>query len=202
MANDAKKIRFAPNGQIYVAPAPVEGASGGTTIPTELGDAATAPTGFKALGYVDEGGVTLTPAVETNPVTAWQSAVPVLYNVTSASFSVKATLQETNEITTELFFGAEWVEVMTEDPTPVGTGVFRLDLTSTPDFKEIALVVDWNQNAVRYRCVIPRAMISDRGAIQLNRTENGKFELTMEALDFNGQLGYLLTNDDIVVDTP
>ncbi|WP_406305777.1 hypothetical protein OHA61_30710 [Streptomyces sp. NBC_00885] len=193
MANDAKKIRFAPNGTIYVAPA------GGSLVPpVVLGDGMTAPTGYKALGYVDEGGVTLTPAIETQPVNAWQSAVPVLYNVTSASFSVKATLQETNEVTTELFWGAEWVEIMSTDPTPVGTGVFRLDLASTPDLKELSLVVDWNQGAVRSRCVIPRAMISDRGAVQLSRTENGKYELTIEALDSAGKLGYVLTNDDIV----
>ncbi|MEU4492624.1 hypothetical protein AB0F96_03975 [Streptomyces sp. NPDC023998] len=193
MANDAKKIRFAPNGAIYVAPA-----GGSLAPPVVLGDGVTAPTGYKALGYVDEGGVTLTPAIETQPVNAWQSAVPVLYNVTSASFSVKATLQETNQVTTELFWGAEWVEIMSTDPTPVGTGVFRLDLASTPDLKELSLVVDWNQGAVRSRCVIPRAMISDRGAIQLSRTENGKYELTIEALDSAGKLGYVLTNDDIV----
>ncbi|MEU6704725.1 hypothetical protein [Streptomyces wuyuanensis] len=193
MANDPNKIRFAPNGSIYVAPAPLAG-GGGTVIPTELGDGATAPAGYKALGYVDEGGVTLTPAIETQPVAAWQSAVPVLYNTTSASFSVKATLLEMNELTTELFWGAEWVE-----QTPPGT--YKLDLSSNPDLKEISLVVDWQEKAIRYRCVIPRAMISDRGAIQLNRTESGKFELTIEAMDYNGKLGYILTNDDLV-DTP
>ncbi|MFB7782066.1 hypothetical protein ACFC1D_05060 [Streptomyces vinaceus] len=197
MANDAKKIRFAPNGSIFIAPAPIEG-GGGTTPPTTLGDGVAAPVGYKALGYVDPAGVTLTPSVETQPVEAWQSAAPVLYNVTKASFSIKATLQETNELTTELFWGAQWVQQMTSDPTPVPTGTFRLDLSSTPDFKEISIVVDWQQGSIRSRCVIPRAMVSDRGAIQLNRTENGKYELTLEALDFQGNLGYVLTNDDIV----
>jgi hypothetical protein len=88
---------------------------------------------------------------------------------------------------------------MTEGPTPTGTGVFKLDLSSTPDLKELSIVVDWNQGAIRSRCVIPRSMISDRGAIQLSRTENGKYELTIEALDSDGKLGYVLTNDDIVV---
>lgn len=193
MANDAKKIRFAPNGSLFIAPAPTGGA--GTTLPTATGDGIAAPTGYKALGYVDAGGVTLTPSIETQPVEAWQSAVPVLYNVTKASFSVKATLQETNEITTELFWGAQWVPVMAG---AVATGEYRLNLSSTPELKELSLVVDWQQGAIRYRCVIPRAMVSDRGAIQLNRTENGKYELTIEALDFNGNLGYVLTNDDIL----
>lgn len=194
MANDSKKIRFAPNGAIYIAPAPVEGLSG-TVPPTTVGDGNTVPAGYKSFGYADEGGVTLTPSLETQPVAAWQSAVPVLYNVTSASFSVKTTLIETNELTTELFWGGKWVE-------QAATGTFRLDLASTPELKEISLVVDWNMGAIRYRCVIPRAMISDRGAIQLNRTEAGKYELTIEALDFNGKLGYVLTNDDILSNLP
>lgn len=198
MANDASKIRFAPNGSLYIAPAPIAG-GGGTVVPTDLGTPGTAPTGYKDMGYVDEAGVTITPTLETQPVPAWQSAVPVLYNVTGAAFSVKATLIEMNEVTTELFFGAEWVEIMSEDPTPVGTGVFKLDLTSVPELKEISLVVDWQEKGINYRCVISRAMISDRGAIQLNRTEAGKFELTIEALDYNGKLGTVYTNDDIVV---
>ncbi|MFJ2114147.1 hypothetical protein ACIOEX_20045 [Streptomyces sp. NPDC087850] len=193
MANDPQKIRFAPSGAIYMAPAPIVGGTGGTAIPTDLGDGNTAPVGYQAFGYADESGVTITPAIETQPVNAWQSAVPVLYNVQSASFSVKATLIETNRLTTELFFGAEWVEVQKDG---AGTGVFRLDLSSNPDLKEISLVVDWSQKAILYRCVIPRAMVSDRGAIQLSRTELGKYELTIQAMDFSGSLGYVLTNDD------
>ncbi len=65
MANDPKKIRFAPGGALYIAPAPVEGGSGGTAVPTGLGTPDTPPAGYKALGYADESGVTLTPAIET-----------------------------------------------------------------------------------------------------------------------------------------
>ncbi|MFE2075194.1 phage tail tube protein [Streptomyces misionensis] len=195
MANDASKIRFAPNGAIYIAPAPVQGQTGGTTLPVDLGTAGTDPAGYKALGYVDEGGVTLTPQIETQAINAWQSAVPILYNVQSASFSVKATLQETNQTTTELFWGASWEE------TSTGSGVYKLNLSSVPELKEISIVVDWQEGDIRYRCVVPRAMISDRGAIQLVRTENNKYELTMEAMDYGGQLGYVLTNDALTSPT-
>ncbi|MFG2228030.1 hypothetical protein [Streptomyces sp. NPDC048644] len=185
-----QKIRFAPNGALHIAPAPKasDAPGSGTVLPTGL-DALGSP--FKNLGYVDQGGVTITPSIETDPVNVWQSAVPVLFNVKSAAFQIKATLMETSKITTELFFGAAWVE---SQETP---GLFRLDLLSTPDVKELALVVDWSQGKTQYRCVIGRAMISDRGAIQLQRTENGKFELTIDALDYNGGLGYVLTNDDL-----
>ncbi|WP_327377670.1 hypothetical protein OG393_29210 [Streptomyces sp. NBC_01216] len=198
-SGNSKKIRFAPSGEIYVAPADkVADILPRDTVPfTADGD-------FRALGYVDEGGVTITPSIETDPVNVWQSAVPVLYNVKSASFQVKATLMETNQLTTELFFGAKWVPA-TDKEGKVVPGTYRLDLKSTPELQEIALVVDWSQSIdgkpVRYRCVIGRAMISDRGAIQLQRAENGKFELTIDALDRSGNLGYVLT-DDQVIDGP
>ncbi|GGW89456.1 hypothetical protein [Streptomyces noursei] len=195
MANDAAKIRFAPNGGLFMAPAP--GPAGSTTVlPTDVGDGKAPPEGYKGLGYVDEGGVTITPSIETDPVNVWQSAVPVLYNVKSAAFQVKATLMEFNQLTTELFFGAKWVPV--KDNKQQDTGTYRLDLSSTPELSELSLVVDWSQKGILYRCVMPRAMVSDRGAIQLQRAESGKFELTIDALDSNGRLGYVLTNDDVL----
>lgn len=191
MANNAKRIRFAPKGGLYMAPAPT-GETGGTALPTDLGDGKP-PTGYADFGYVDEGGVTITPQLEVDPVNAWQSAVPVLYNVKSASFQIKATLMEFNKLTTELFFGASWVAVTGSDGKD--TGIYRLDLSSTPSLTEISLVVDWSDKDIKYRCVIGRAQVSDRGAIQLQRAENGKFELTIDAMDHAGSLGYVLTND-------
>ncbi|MER6912237.1 hypothetical protein ABT354_11235 [Streptomyces sp. NPDC000594] len=184
------KIRFAPKGQLFVAPASVSSVAPGTIAALPVGlDQLGAP--YQALGYVDESGVTITPSIETEPVNVWQSAVPVLYTVKSAAFQIKATLMETSRVTTELFFGAPWVE---SRETP---GLYRLDLKSSPNITEITLVVDWGQGDVRYRCVIGRAMISDRGAIQLQRVENGRYELTINALDYAGGLGYVLTNDDL-----
>ncbi|MFD7017209.1 hypothetical protein [Streptomyces sp. NPDC059928] len=193
-SGNAKKIRFAPQGEIYVADARTVKDLPRDCTPIAANDV------FKALGYVDEGGVTITPSIETDPVNVWQSAVPVLYNVKAASFQVKATLVETNELTTQLFFGAKWVQAKAADGSLI-EGTWRLDLKSTPELDELAIVIDWSQTVdgqpVRYRCVIGRAMISDRGAIQLQRAESGKFELTIEALDHSGSLGYVLTDDKI-----
>lgn len=194
MANNAQRIRFAKNGVLSMAP------TNGLTLPEAVGNGTDAPSGYKALGYVDESGVTITPSIETDPVPVWQSAVPVLYNVKSASFQIKATLMETNRLTTELFFGAQWVAVADEQDQP--TGVYRLDLSSTPELSEFSLCVDWSQSGTHYRCVIPRAMISDRGAIQLQRSENSKFELTIDAMDAAGQLGYVLTDDTLMDEDP
>lgn len=187
---DAGKIRFAPDGMLYLAPVGT-----GLVLPTEVGDGEEAPDGFKALGYANENGVTITPSITTTPLTAWQSAVPVLYNVDAAAFQVQATLLEASKVVTETFFGAEWVEVVDELDEP--TGDYRLDLSSTPDLKEFALVVDWQYKTHLWRAVVGRAMIAERGAITLQRTQSQAFELTIDALDNSGQLGYMLTNENM-----
>ncbi|MFJ9234382.1 hypothetical protein ACIRJ3_05280 [Streptomyces anulatus] len=187
--NDPTKIRFAPKGAVYLAPAV------GATLPTAVGDGKTAPTGYKSLGYVSDAGVVITPTVTADPVTVWQSAVPVLFNVSAATFTVSATFAESNVNTTELFWGASWVAV-----TPEGGGTantWRLDLSSTPELQEISLVVDWGQGDVLNRVVIPRSMIQDRGAITLVRNAAQEYQLTIDALDSDGTLGYVLTNQDM-----
>ncbi|MFC9591521.1 hypothetical protein ACFTUC_17245 [Streptomyces sp. NPDC056944] len=187
--NDASKIRFAPNGSVYMAPAV------GATLPTAIGDGKTPPTGYKSLGYVSDAGVVITPTVTADPVNVWQSAVPVLFNVSSATFTIQATFLETSINTTELFWGANWVAV-----TPEGGGTadtWRLDLSSTPDLQEISLVVDWSQGTHLNRVVIPRSMIQDRGAITLVRNAAQEYQLTIDALDSNGNLGYVLTNQNM-----
>jgi hypothetical protein len=194
---DAGKIRFAPSGAIYIAPT-----GGALVLPDEVGDGETAPTGYKALGYVSENGVTLTPSIATTPLPAWQSAAPVLYNVESAAFQVQATLLETSKLVTETFFGAPWVEVM-EDVAgvPTSTGVYKLNLASNPELAEFSLVVDWKQKGHLWRVVIERGMVNERGAITLQRTQPGQYELTIDAMDNAGNLAYVLTNE-AMTDTP
>lgn len=186
---DTTKIRFAPNGFVYIAPAV------GATLPTDVGDGSTPPAGYTSLGYVTDAGVVITPTVNTDPVNVWQSAVPVLYNVTSATFSIQATFTETNINTTELFYGATWEPVLDGSGNP--TGSYRLDLSSSPSLQEISLVVDWSQSGIHNRVVIPRSMVQERGAITLVRTAAQEYQLTIEALDSNGQLGYVLTNQSM-----
>ncbi|MVO87422.1 hypothetical protein GPA10_22325 [Streptomyces sp. p1417] len=192
--NDPSKIRFAPKGAVYVTPAV------GAKLPTTVGDGKTPPDGYKSLGYVSDAGVVITPTVTADPVNVWQSAVPVLFNVSAATFTVQATFAETNINTTELFFGANWVAV-----TPEGGGTantWRLDLSSTPALQEISLVVDWGQGDTLSRVVIPRSMIQERGAITLVRNANQEYQLTIDALDSNGGLGYVLTNQNMTTSIP
>ena len=68
--------------------------------------------------------------------------------------------------------------------------LWQLNLASVPQLTELSIVVDWQDRGTNYRVVIPRAMISQRGVITLQRTTATEFELTFDALDYSGQLGY------------
>jgi hypothetical protein len=196
-SGNAEKIRFAPDGMIYLAPV-----GGSLVLPTDVGDGVTPPAGFKALGYVSENGVTMTPSITTTPLPAWQSAAPVLYNVDSASFQLSATLLEASKLVTETFFGAEWEEVMEDvGGTPTPTGEYKLNLSSLPELKEFAIVVDWKYKTNLWRAVLSRSMVAERGAITLQRTQAQQFELTIDAMDSDGSLGYVLTTENMG-DTP
>lgn len=199
MANtDAGKIRFAPSGMLSIAPT-----GGSLVVPTEVGDGGeTIPAGYKALGYVTEEGVTLTPTIQTTPLPAWQSAAPVLYNVDSAAFQVQATLLEASKLVTETFFGTTWTEVMEDvGGTPTPTGTYKLNLSSLPELAEFSLVVDWKQKNEYWRVVLNRSMVSERGAITLQRTQAKQFQLTIDAMDLDGSLGDVYTNA-VMTDTP
>ncbi|MGC9439258.1 hypothetical protein [Streptomyces sp. WG5] len=190
---NAEKIRFAPSGMLYIAPA-----GGSLVLPTEVGDGETAPAGYQALGYVSEEGVTLTPTIQTTPLNAWQSAAPVLYNVDSAAFQIQATLLEASKLVTETFFGTTWTEIVEDvDGTPTPTGEYRLNLSSLPELVEFSLVVDWKYKTHLWRTVIARSMVSERGAITLQRTQSESFQLTIDAMDLDGSLGYVLTNENM-----
>jgi hypothetical protein len=192
-SGDAKKIRFAPDGMIYLAPV-----APGLVLPEEVGDGQTAPAGFAALGYVSENGVTLTPTITTTPLPAWQSAAPVLYNVDSAAFQLQATLLEASKLVTETFFGAAWTEVVEDVAgTPTPTGTYKLTLSSLPELKEFAIVVDWRHGEHLWRVVMERSMVAERGAITLQRTQSQQFELTIDALDSAGNLGAVYTTEDM-----
>ncbi|MEU9258978.1 hypothetical protein AB0D68_10875 [Streptomyces sp. NPDC048212] len=140
----------------------------------------------------------MTPSITTTPLPAWQSAAPVLYNVDSASFQLQATLLEASKLVTETFFGAEWEEVVEDvGGTPTPTGEYRLNLSSLPELKEFSIVCDWRHKNHLWRAVINRGMVAERGAITLQRTQSQQFELTIDAMDSAGSLGYVLTTEDM-----
>lgn len=176
-ANSAAAIRFASNGTLKVAPV-------ATVAPADVGT--DLPVIWKTLGYVSDAGVQITPTITTQAINAWQSAVPVKYLVTAASFQLAFTLLQFDKEATELYFGGTFATNATTE--------YKLDIDSTPDLVTTALCIEWNDATVENRLYIPRAQVSAREALTLIRTGATSLGLTMDALDDGGKLGTIFTS--------
>lgn len=176
-ANSANAIRFASNGSISVAPV-------ATAAPTDV--ATVLPVTWKTLGYVSDAGVSITPTITTSPINVWQSAVPVKYLVTAATFQVAFVLMQFDKEATELYFGSLFEEGAEDE--------FTLDVSSNPLLIETSIVVEWTDATVTNRLYIPRAQVSAREALTLVRTGATSLGLTMDALDQGGILGSIFTS--------
>lgn len=178
------EVTLASTGHVWVAPA-------GTTLPTTPG--ATPNAAFIDLGYMDENGVSITPSVDTNGVKAWQSAVDVLTILTGVGLTAKfSAIQFSSRMAREYFFGGAWVND--------GAGNTTMTFSSNPSLALRAMLVDWtDQNGYLYRLVLARGQFTDRDAVQLQRTENMAFGVTFECLDNSGNLGYLITNNPVIL---
>lgn len=178
------QVTLASNGTVSVAPY-------GTALPTTTTGNLNAA--FKALGYTTEDGVSITPSVDTTGIKAWQSAVDVLTVLTGVGLQAKFTaIQLDSPTTAAYFFGGAWVND--------GLGNSTMTFSSNPSLVVNSVVVDWvDQNAFAYRLVLARGQFTDRDALQLQRTTNMAFGLTFECLDNSGSLGYLLTNNPVIL---
>jgi len=179
-ANSADAIRFASNGTLSVAPVAT---AGPTDASTPLG------VGWSQLGYVSDAGVSLTPSITTQAINAWQSAVPVKYLVTGATFQMAFVLLQFDKEAVELYFGSTFETNATSES--------KMEIGSNPDLIETALVVEWTDATVTNRLHIPRAQVSAREALTLVRTGATQLGLTLDALDEGGILGTLYTSNDL-----
>lgn len=182
MAQDTTQIRLAPGGHIYVAPI-------GSTEPTDVTTAWDAA--WLELGYADDGGVDITPKINTNEIPVWQSATPGKITIQSSQFTLDFNLAQTNKDTTGFFyFGATW--------TTVGT-VQKLVIPSAPGTDERMMGIEWTENSITNRLIVPRGMATDRQKVSINRKTGQMYGLTFEALDDAGTLAYILSNDPALV---
>ncbi len=179
--NSADAIRFASNGTIYVAPVAT---AGPIDVATALG------AGWEQLGYVSDAGVSITPAITTQAISAWQSAVPVKYLVTGATFQMAFVLLQFDAEAVELYFGSSFVTNATDES--------KMDIDSNPDLVETSLVVEWSDSTVTNRLYVPRAQVSAREALTLIRTGATSLGLTLDALDSAGKLGTMFSSADMV----
>jgi hypothetical protein len=182
VALNSEEVRLAPNGKLLRAPL-------GTTPPADV--TAAWPVGWQDLGYASEEGVEFSPTVELNRIPAWQSATPVRIAVSGAQLTIGFSLLQWNAMTTEMFFGALWEEV---------GGVGRMGIKSSPDLNEQMLGLEWSEGELVNRFYCERGLITDRESLSINRTDATASGVTFEALDLNGYMGWLLSNDPAVLE--
>src|SRR5690554_129362 len=184
MALNAAEVRTAPSGHIYVGPL---GAPEPTTIAEVLDSS------FAELGYTTPDGVTIAPNVDQEDINVWQSLMPVLSPITGMTLEVSFVMAQVNRDTLSLFFlGEDW----TDDGTTA-----RLNINSNFGTQERCLIIEWEDNAGDdYRLVIPRAQMTNREELTLTRSESTNLGLSFSALDDNGIAGYLLSNNEILLE--
>jgi len=179
MALDSLEVRVAPFGHVYVAPV-------GTVAPTDVTSAFGA--GWKELGYLDEDGVGITPSTDVSDIVAWQSLLPVKTSLTGLDLTLEFNLIQVNQDTTALyFFGETWA---------VAGGVATLAMSSNPTLDERALAVEWTDDAANVnRLIVGRGLVTDRAQLSLKRSEATAFGITFRALDNNGLMATLLSDN-------
>ena len=182
MALDADEVVVAGGGAVYVAPV---GTAGPTDIATALN------VSFDHLGYISEDGVAITPGMDVADVNAWQSFYPVRRTVTGRTLEIGFTLLQWNEDSITLAFGGGTVATVAGPPA-----VYTYTPPAPEDLDYRAVVVEWEDGTKGYRLHVPKAMVSDTGALSLNRSDPAGLELTFSVVGSDGAQPFsLITND-------
>lgn len=179
MALTSDEVRLAPFGHVYVAEV-------GTTAPVDV----TTPfaAGWRELGYLDEDGVSITPSLDIEEIMAWQSMLAVKRTPTGMDLELQFNLIQVNQATSSLFFfGNDW---------SAAAGLATMSMSSNPTLDERALAVEWNDDdGNTNRLIVPRGLVTDREELVLNRSEAVAFGVTFAALDSDGVVAVMLSND-------
>lgn len=179
MALNADEIVVGADGTVNVAPV---GTAGPTDIVTAL-DAA-----FVDLGYVSEDGIEMTPGMDITEVPAWQSFYAVRRIVTSRSFDLGFELLQWNETSLVLAFGGGTVA------TAAAVHTYSPPSPEVIDYR--ALVVSWADGTKDYRLHVPKVLVTDTSAINVNRSDAAGISLTFSVQATDGSDPFtLITND-------
>lgn len=180
MANDSDKIIVGANGTVYVAV---------TTTAAPTGVRSALAGGFKAVGFVSENGVMVSPSQQITPIMAWQSAYPVRKIVTSRGLELDFVLREFNAETLPFAFGGGSI-----------TGSHSAYTYTPPDPETLdvrSLIVDWQDGTKDFRLYVPNGQVTDLAAFTLSRTAPAelpiKFELNHSGV---GEPWTLFSNDN------
>lgn len=163
MALTTSEVRVAVSGEVSVGPT-------ATTAPTDATTALAA--GFLGLGYISEDGITETPEISIDDITAWQNAKVVRSVVTAAKVTYEFQLIQTNKNVVEAALGTTVTQSV-----PMGTYTF--DAGATGGRKSwVFNIID---GALIKRIYIAEGEVTDRGEIVYASGEPIGYGLTVTA---------------------
>lgn len=179
MANDAANVRVGQTGKILAAPI-------GSTAPTDLVTAWDAA--WVELGFLSTDGVSMTYSTETEDIDAWQSLSPVRKILTGVDLTLAFTALEFKRSVVTLYFP--------DSSISTSGGVHTLAIPSAPQSDERAFGLEWTDNAITNRLIIPRGEGTDRGEISISRAAAVGLQLTVEAYATSApEIATWLSND-------
>lgn len=163
MALTTSEVRVAVSGEVSVGPT-------ATTAPTDATTALAA--GFLGLGYISEDGITETPELSIDDITAWQNAKIVRSVVTAAKVTYEFQLIQTSKNVVEAALG-----VTVTQSVPMGTYTF--DPASTGGRKSwVFNIIDGSQIK---RIYLAEGEVTERGEIVYASGEPIGYALTVTA---------------------
>lgn len=179
---NSAEITLAPSGHIWVA---TTVAAAPTNVTTAM---ATVDPLWQDLGYATDNGVTINPSLNVKDIFAWQVATPVKVVTTTVGLDVKFELMQWTVEGLNLFlFGSTGVSA---------AGTFTQTVSSNPSTVYRSMTIEWT-NDFNYinRFYIPNCIVTDHQQIVLKRSDAVMLGLTIRALDSNGTLSKLISND-------
>lgn len=139
----------------------------GTTGPVDL----TAPSvAHKDLGWISEDGAEISREMSSNDFTAWQGGTIVRSKVSGVKDTIKVTALEETAIALGLYYPGS-TSVTT-------TGTTKVTVPGGSASNEKALVVDFIDDDITKRYVIPRAEVTGVGAVGHKNTDMTMYEFT------------------------
>ena len=179
------EFNYGGSGELFLAPV-------GTAMPTDEDTALNAL--FLGLGYTTEDGATIQPSVEMNEVRSWQSAYPTDRRVNTRDLTVAATLQQVNKVTFQANFGGgTWA-------TGTGTHTYTPPAEADIDYK--ALIVEWKDGTDITRLLIPKVLVSEAGALQIQRATPSEVALTWGLITTGVGNPYTVVSNRAEFDSP
>jgi len=139
----------------------------GSTAPVDL---AAPPAAYADLGWISEDGAEISREMSSNDFTAWQGGTIVRSKVSGVKDTIKVTCLEETAIALGLYYpGAT---------SSTATGITKISVPGGSASNEKALVVDFKDDDVTKRYVIPRAEVTGVGSIGHTNSDMTMYEFT------------------------